>query len=165
MEEWQCAITICPKVPCQRIKTVTDWVWERAQDNGTLPAYLQVSQEVCQRCYNGLMQSSVAMKEHTKATSNTQQLDANTLDPEANTREKRLNKLFDHQSTWKRYPLSYRDLKVIQVQENIPEEAQENITEEFISETNEDDDNVIIIGSNEDTVLDSLLQKLKELQQ
>ncbi|RIB27209.1 hypothetical protein C2G38_2161202 [Gigaspora rosea] len=35
-----------------------------------------------------------------------------------------------------------------QVQENMPEEAQENITEEFISETNEDDDNVIIIGSN-----------------
>ncbi|CAG8481175.1 12268_t:CDS:2, partial [Racocetra fulgida] len=48
-------------------------------------------------------------------------------------------------------------------QENIPEEAQENITEEFISETNEDDDNVIIIGSNEDTVLDSLLQKLKDV--
>ncbi|CAG8557583.1 5251_t:CDS:2, partial [Racocetra fulgida] len=53
--------------------------------NGTLPAYLQVGQEVCQRCYNGLMQSSVAMKEHAKATSNIQQLDANTLDPEANT--------------------------------------------------------------------------------
>ncbi|CAG8759357.1 23330_t:CDS:1, partial [Racocetra persica] len=42
-------------------------------------------------------------------------------------------------------------------------ETQENITEEFIIEANEDDDNVIIIGSNEDTVLDSLLQKLKEL--
>ncbi|CAG8764148.1 4326_t:CDS:1, partial [Cetraspora pellucida] len=25
-------------------------------------------------------------------------------------REKRLNELFDHQSTWKRYPLNYRDL-------------------------------------------------------
>ncbi|RIB06370.1 hypothetical protein C2G38_2217286 [Gigaspora rosea] len=74
MEEWQCAITVCPKVPGQRIKTVTDWVWERARDNGTLPAYLQVGQE-----------SSVAMKEHAKATSNIQQLDAYTLDPEANT--------------------------------------------------------------------------------
>ncbi|CAG8837273.1 43767_t:CDS:2, partial [Gigaspora margarita] len=49
-------------------------------------------------------------------------------------------------------------------QENIPEETQENITKEFISETNEDDDNVIIIGSNKDTELNSLLQKLKELQ-
>ncbi|RIB14010.1 hypothetical protein C2G38_2196346 [Gigaspora rosea] len=85
MEEWQCAITVCSKVSGQRIKTVTDWVWERARDNGTLPAYLQVGQEVCQRCYNDLMQSSVAMKEHAKATSNIQQLDAYTLDPEANT--------------------------------------------------------------------------------
>ncbi|CAG8742435.1 36928_t:CDS:2, partial [Racocetra persica] len=51
------------------------------------------------------------------------------------------------------------------VTENITGEIQENITEEFIIEANEDDDNVIIIGSNEDTVLDSLLQKLKELQQ
>ncbi|CAG8825898.1 17470_t:CDS:2, partial [Gigaspora margarita] len=57
-----------------------------ARDNGTLPAYLHVSQEVCQRCYKGLMQSSVAMTEHAKSTSNIQQLaldpEANTLDPE-----------------------------------------------------------------------------------
>ncbi|CAG8807948.1 26286_t:CDS:2, partial [Gigaspora margarita] len=53
------------------------------------------------------------------------------------------------------------------IQANVDQllELQENITEEFISETNEDDDNVIIIGSNKDTVLDSLLQQLKELQQ
>ncbi|CAG8749332.1 4552_t:CDS:2, partial [Dentiscutata erythropus] len=125
IEEWQYAITICSKVPGQCIKTITNWVWESARDNSTLLAYLQVGQEVCQHYYNGLMQSSVVIKEHAKATSNIQQLNANTLDLEANTR----------------HPSSRKYIK-----------------------TNEDDNNnIIIIGSNEDTELDSLLQKLKEL--
>lgn len=55
MEQQQCVINICPKVPGQRIRKVTDWVWDSARDNQTLPAYLKVGDMICQRCYNGII--------------------------------------------------------------------------------------------------------------
>ncbi|CAG8642692.1 4228_t:CDS:2, partial [Ambispora gerdemannii] len=51
------------------MKGVTNWVWESARDNNTLPAYLKVGDTVCQLCYNGMIvQPSAAMKEDMKAT-------------------------------------------------------------------------------------------------
>ncbi|CAG8683262.1 21776_t:CDS:2 [Cetraspora pellucida] len=79
---------------------------------------------------------------HAKATYNIQPLNADALDLEVNILVSEVNTL---------------DLEV----NTLDPETQKNITEEFISEANKDDDNIIIISSNEDTVLDSLLQKLK----
>ncbi|CAG8836987.1 26469_t:CDS:1, partial [Racocetra persica] len=59
----------------------------------TLPAYLQVSQEVCQRCYNRLMQSSVVMKKHAKVTYNIQPLDTDALDLDVNMLDPKVNTL------------------------------------------------------------------------
>ncbi|CAG8633596.1 2684_t:CDS:2, partial [Ambispora gerdemannii] len=60
---------ICTKAPGKRMKGVTNWIWESARNNNTLPVYLKVKDTVCQLCYNGMIvQPSAAMKEHMKAT-------------------------------------------------------------------------------------------------